>query len=549
MFEYLMPLLVRRSYDHTLLDETYGSAVDAQIAYGARRSVPWGVSESAYNLMDLAMTYQYRAFGVPGLGLKAGLGEDLVVAPYATALAALVRPRARGGKSARARAPAGMLGGTASTTRSITRRRTSLQRAAASIVKTIMSHHQGMMLVALDNVLHDNVMQNRFHRDPRVKATELLLEERVPTNAPLTIARASVMPSPRSRAPIRRGRARRIALRRAHARAPARTRRAHDDRHCGGRRLTTWRGLDVYRFREDRSLEAGGIYMYVRNHTTHEKWSAGYQPMRVEPKTYTTSFAIDRVTLSRRDGDIETTSEIVVSPEHPVEVRRITFTNHGDKRMRPRRHDVHRGRPRAAIRRRRASRLRELFIETEVLRERGAVLAHRRAKSAAELHVGWSRCSRPGGGAWKAGLRARDVARPLRRAGSHDSRPAGLEGSTAQGPRAPCSIRPSCCAALSGSGAGGPRTPHADHRVRRSREEPSSWSLRYSDAEQRPAGLELAWADARVELKHVGHRGGASIDFSASCRRSSFRSRLCAHARSRVCTAAGEAALGARTDQ
>jgi len=92
MFEYLMPLLVMRNNPGTLLEEGYEVALERQRQYAAGRGVPWGISESAYNVMDLRMTYQYRAFGVPGLGLKAGLGEDLVVAPYATVLAGLVRP-------------------------------------------------------------------------------------------------------------------------------------------------------------------------------------------------------------------------------------------------------------------------------------------------------------------------------------------------------------------------------------------------------------------------------------------------------------------------
>ena len=83
MFEYLMPQLVMPSFDNTLLDQTNKSVVQKQIEYGKKRNVPWGVSESGYNLVDVNLNYQYRAFGVPGLGLKRGLGEDLVIAPYA----------------------------------------------------------------------------------------------------------------------------------------------------------------------------------------------------------------------------------------------------------------------------------------------------------------------------------------------------------------------------------------------------------------------------------------------------------------------------------
>ncbi len=109
MFEYLMPLLVMRAYPGTLLDETYNAVVQRQIEYGAQRGVPWGISESAYYAQDLEKNYQYRAFGVPGLGLKRGLGEDLVVAPYASVLAAPIAPQAVLDNLARLR-QAGMCG-------------------------------------------------------------------------------------------------------------------------------------------------------------------------------------------------------------------------------------------------------------------------------------------------------------------------------------------------------------------------------------------------------------------------------------------------------
>ena len=93
MFEYLMPLLIMPTYEHTLLDQTY-ITVDRQIEYGRQRGVPWGVSECGYNAVDAHDNYQYRAFGVPGLGLKRGLADDLVIAPYASALALMVSPEA-----------------------------------------------------------------------------------------------------------------------------------------------------------------------------------------------------------------------------------------------------------------------------------------------------------------------------------------------------------------------------------------------------------------------------------------------------------------------
>ena len=188
LFEYLMPLLVMRTYPDTLLDESCRMVVRRQIDYAAARGVPWGISESAYNVVDRHGTYQYKAFGVPGLGLKRGLGDELVVAPYATALARDDRSRPRAprtcGGSPRSASKATTGSSTPSTTRiaATGRRRRRRRRASADgvVVPTYMAHHQGMTLVALANALLGDRMVERFHADPRVQATELLLQERVP---------------------------------------------------------------------------------------------------------------------------------------------------------------------------------------------------------------------------------------------------------------------------------------------------------------------------------------------------------------------------------
>ena len=93
MFEYLMPLLVMPTHQQTLLDQTYRAVVQRQQQYGRQRGVPWGISESGYNTTDARLNYQYRAFGVPGLGFTRGLADDLVIAPYATVMSLMVAPR------------------------------------------------------------------------------------------------------------------------------------------------------------------------------------------------------------------------------------------------------------------------------------------------------------------------------------------------------------------------------------------------------------------------------------------------------------------------
>ncbi|MEA2603223.1 MAG: hypothetical protein QOF89_4215 [Acidobacteriota bacterium] len=185
MFEYLMPALVMCSPAHSLLDQTCRLVV-RQIQYGAERGVPWGVSESAYNARDLELTYQYSNFGVPGLGLKRGLSEDVVVAPYATALAAMFEPRAAGLNFARLeRAGArGHYGFYEAIDYTATRLPEGQDHA---VVRAYMAHHQGMALLSLANVLdvrQDGALPARFHAVPLVQATELLLQERTRATSP-----------------------------------------------------------------------------------------------------------------------------------------------------------------------------------------------------------------------------------------------------------------------------------------------------------------------------------------------------------------------------
>ncbi len=179
MFEYLMPLLVMPTYENTLLDQTCKAAVARQIEYGKKRGVPWGISESGYNTIDIHLNYQYRAFGVPGLGLKRGLAEDLVIAPYASALALMVAPE----EACLNLQELGRLGveGKYGFYEAIDYTPTRLPRGQSSaVVRSFMVHHQGMSLLSLAYLLLDRPMQRRFKSDLLFQATMLLLQERVP---------------------------------------------------------------------------------------------------------------------------------------------------------------------------------------------------------------------------------------------------------------------------------------------------------------------------------------------------------------------------------
>jgi cyclic beta-1,2-glucan synthetase len=338
MFEYLMPLLVMRSYPGTLLDQSCRRAVGRQIRYGRERQVPWGISESAYDLVDRLGNYQYKEFGVPGLGLKRGLGDELVVAPYASALAALLEPAAAAANLKRlaAEGAEGPLGFYDAVDYSGRRplddgEPVAVRSGAGVVVATHMAHHQGMTLAALANVLLGDVMVERFHSDPRVQATELLLQERVPRQAPVIQAH----PAERTPAPP-------VVA----ARAPRRFRSPHTPYPRaqvlsngnyvaivtnGGGGTSFCRGRAVTRWREDRTRDTGSQFVYLRDVHSGAVWSATYQPTGEEPASYLVEFLAEKAIFERLDHGVATRLEVVVSPGDDAEVRRVSLTNRSDR--------------------------------------------------------------------------------------------------------------------------------------------------------------------------------------------------------------------------
>jgi cyclic beta-1,2-glucan synthetase len=332
MFEYLMPALVMRSPPGSLLGQTCSLVVRRQRKYGTERGVPWGVSESAYNARDLELTYQYSNFGVPGLGLKRGLSEDVVVAPYATALAAMIDPKMAVENFARL-TEAGASGryGFYEALDYTATRLPEDQRVA--VVHAYMAHHQGMSLVALANVLHDGVMRARFHAEPRMQATELLLQERTPRDVLVTRPRVEEVragANVRDLVPpvLRRFNSPHDAIPGIHLLSNGRYAVMVTTAGSG---YSHWRDLAVTRWREDRTRDAWGTYFFLRDRQSGQVWSAAYQPSGVEPDTYEVTFSEDHVGIRRRDGAIGTMLEVVVSPENDAEVRRVSITNLGTR--------------------------------------------------------------------------------------------------------------------------------------------------------------------------------------------------------------------------
>jgi cyclic beta-1,2-glucan synthetase len=332
MFEYLMPSIVMRAPIGSLLEQTNRLVVRRQMDYGASLGVPWGVSESAYNARDLELTYQYSNFGVPGLGLKRGLSENAVIAPYATALAAMISPQAAVRNFARLTAigARGRYGFYEALDYTPSRLPEGIDVA---IVRAFMAHHQGMSVVAIANALMEGKMRERFHAEPQVQATELLLQERTPRDVSVAHPRAEEV-----KTAARISDAQLPDLRRLHGPHSA-TPHVHllsNGRYAvmltaAGSGYSGVGDLALTRWREDGTRDDSGSYIFLRNVDSGNVWSAGYQPSGVEPDSYDVTFTEDRAEFIRVDASLTTMLEIVVSPEDDAEVRRVSVSNTGSR--------------------------------------------------------------------------------------------------------------------------------------------------------------------------------------------------------------------------
>lgn len=382
MFEYLMPALVLRTFPSTLLSQSHQGAVRRQINYGSERSVPWGISESAYNIRDRAHTYQYKGFGVPDLALKRGLSRDLVIAPYATALAMMVEPHqaVRNMAALEAEGALGPYG-----FRDAVDYTRPVPGARKAVIGAYMAHHVGMSLVAFDNALCGNIWQTRFHTDALVRSAELILQERIPRrlvlqgidhgDEPIRVPTETDKPAVRELDTANTPQPRVSLL----GNTPYTT--IVSNAGSGGSR---YNDMAINRWRNDGTRDDFGQWCYVRDVSTGRIWSAGYQPVCAEADWYRALFASDRVTFSRRDGDIATTMEIAVAPGEAAEVRRVTVLNNSSA---PREIeltsymevvlasvDSDRAHPAFG----------NLFVQTEWIPESTALLAMRRPRSATD---------------------------------------------------------------------------------------------------------------------------------------------------------------------
>ena len=336
MFEYLMPLLIMKKYKNTLLDETYWFAVREQIKYARKRTGEkhngiWGISESGFFAFDLDLNYQYKAFGTPILGLKRGLGSDVVITPYASVMALMVNPAASldnikkmqmldlqdiyGFYEAVDFTPKRLAG-----------------NDIHAVVKSYMVHHQGMSFMALCNVLHQNIMQKRFSNEPMVRAVDYLLCERVPTRVIMTSA--TKYETPQVKQPKRNV----FYCTRSYKNPQNSFPQAHilSNRtysvilnDCGGG-YSKWNDINVTRWRPNLVNSYCGSFIYISQEGTNSWWSSTTQPCDDDNDSCTVVFSCDKAEYFRSDGQLDTHTEITVSAQDNAELRRVTVTNHSN---------------------------------------------------------------------------------------------------------------------------------------------------------------------------------------------------------------------------
>jgi hypothetical protein len=383
MFEYLMPPLVMPTYDQTLLEVSCRAALARQIQYAHEHDVPWGISESCYNLTDAQSNYQYRAFGAPGLGFKRGLAEDIVISPYSTLMAFLVAPQRAWANLQRLKAEGaegryGYYEALDYTPNRVVRGKTH------AVVRTFMAHHQGMGLLGLTYCLLDRPMQRRFQANPAFRAAELLLQERVPKETPALFPHE-----------LEANRARDTSsAQEATFRVFTNPNQSPPDVHLlsngryhvmltsAGSGYSLWNDVALTRWREDPTLDGWGSFIYLRDRANRYVWSAAHQPTQPAASSYEAIFSQGRAEYRMRFQEIDSHVEIAVSPEDDIEVRRVTLTNHSSE---PRTIDDVTSFAEVALNSMAADQAHpafsKLFVQTEVLPKCFAIVCSRRARA------------------------------------------------------------------------------------------------------------------------------------------------------------------------
>lgn len=327
-FEYLMPNINIPKYPGSLLDESCKFLIMSQKEYNKKLKIPWGISESAFNLKDLNNNYQYKAFGIPWLGLKRGLADEIVVAPYASMMAIIDEP-IEVLKNLKQLEKLGMYnkyGFYESIDYTPTRLRKNETKA---IVKTYMAHHQGLILLSINNLMNNNIVQKRFVQNPEIEAVNILLQERMPENIIITKEEKEKVEKIKyidyENATQREITKINTKLNNVNVIGNDKYTIIMDQKGNGYSKYNNIL-INRYKYTDD---EEQGIFFFFKNIKTKRIWTSNYMNYLSKADKYVMCFTPDMNKITRQDGNIETITKISVAPTEPVEIRRIELVNHG----------------------------------------------------------------------------------------------------------------------------------------------------------------------------------------------------------------------------
>lgn len=329
MFEYFMPFQIMKSFKNTIWDLTYSSVVNAQKIYGEKKGIPWGISESAYYEFDVAQNYQYKAFGVPGIGLKRGLEEEVVVSPYSSIMTLPYNTKVsidnlKNLYKNKAYGKYGLIEAIDYSDEKV--------EDGAKEVRCYMVHHLGMSLLALDNVLNNNILQERFHNIPEIKAVEILLKEKIPAN--ITFEREIDINNANNKKLEKEDFIPRIfkEYKTENPEVALLSNGSYSTMISNtGSGYSRKDDMTVYRWKGDSTSDSSGMFFYIKNLNSNDYWSATYEPCKEENDDYLVEFTLDKAKYERKDGNIQTNYEVTVSSEDNLEIRKLSLKNTGEK--------------------------------------------------------------------------------------------------------------------------------------------------------------------------------------------------------------------------
>ncbi|MET3659939.1 GH36-type glycosyl hydrolase domain-containing protein [Aquamicrobium ahrensii] len=389
MFEYLMPPLVMKEPQGSLLNQTSNLVIKRQMQYGRSRNVPWGISEAAYNARDRELTYQYTNFGVPGLGLKRGLAQNLVIAPYATILAAQFMPREavenlKRLKSIGALGRYGYYDAVDFTPQRVP------EGADHAVVQSYFAHHSGMSIAAVANVVYEGRLRDRFHSDPVIESAELLLQEKAPREIPADTVRTEAEERPLLDEQEAQSLDTRIIP------DPATALRATSLMSTGhysmmvtatGSGYSRWGDLAITRWQPDPVEDRMGSYIFLRDADSDEWWSATVEPKRAPGEVAQTYFSDDKATFAKSVQSLRSEVECIVISEGHGEGRRVTLHNDGsiDRYIEVTSFAELVLAPEASDNAHPA--FSKMFVETEIAENKGAIFARRKKRDPSEPDI------------------------------------------------------------------------------------------------------------------------------------------------------------------